>query len=104
MIRILLLFAGWLLVAAPAFSQKSDKKETASARSDSRSYTNASAYEGGSGKSVQKNRRSSTQSAGELKKQAYKRNKQAYRKKSKGDCDCPGSKKGQRIRRRARAN
>lgn len=100
---IVFIFSAFLFSIHPLFAQKNAKKDDSQAYSDSRTSSSNSIFEVKEGKSTKKSsqfkRNKRTKS---LKKTAYKRNKiKSSRKKGSSDCDCPGSKKAQRKKRRA---
>jgi len=100
---IVLIFSAFLFSASPLLAQKSNKQADGQAYSDSRASSGTSIFEVNEGRSTKKSasvkRNKTTKS---LKKQAYKRKKlKSSGKKGRSDCDCPGSKKTRKKKRRA---
>jgi hypothetical protein len=91
------------LSANPLFAQKSSNKEDGQAYSDSRTATGTSIFDAKVSKTATKNSRlKRSKKSSTLKKQPYKRSKiKSSRKKGRSDCDCPGSNKAKRKKKRA---
>jgi hypothetical protein len=100
---ILFVLSVFLFSLNPLFAQKSSKKDDSQVLSDSRASSGTSIFEAREGRSSKKNTRvQRSKNTKTYQKQAYKRNKsKSSRKKGNSDCDCPGSKKAQRKKRRA---
>jgi hypothetical protein len=100
---VLFIFSAFLFSINPLFAQKSGKKDDGQALSDSRASSGTSIFEAKESRPSKKSTRfKRSKHTKSYQKQAYKRNKSKFsHKKGSSDCDCPGSKKANRKKRRA---